>query len=719
MQMSIIGAGVAIHVIQVPIDFSQRANLSEFRISFDDLTKLCRQENIVLERDGYKILCLPAVFDGGSFHSNSFPGSSLAMTRSSTFRERAAQILFANRNSGILAGLVYGVTDNVNTTREWQSAITDFCGAWHSLYSNYISNVEKILWLPRTSSTVALIDHLARECGSQVSKDSVTETKHVDLRIATPEDVGDDDSTSSDTDSEDHPQAWSNDVKAYLDLSTLRTVSSTDPEALNLCKKPGYFWSNGTPGLLLRRIRHDLGGRVVLQVFIPKEFREALVKEVHLESSHGKSPNVASRLSSFCWFPAMKRFAAQVIRRCDSCQLVDPDGQQLPPPGSRKVDAKSWFEVGIDLIGPVRASSGSDSSSITASLLTATCAYTSFTAVFPLAGSFKAQNICDGLSVIFNRFGYPVRLRCDRAQAHLSKYMTEYCRLHGLQIKYSASRAPWTLGWVETRHRVINSTLARMLEGSGRSWDDPVVIAMLENCINSYGLDYEGAENVSPYELMFGFTPCSALQARLRIEQLDSDFDDIETDDPTELTSMARNRALRLDRLQQRFISIWQDRRERAFETALNKSSKHRSDRPISIGDRVLALGRREHKWSRRFRGPFKVTRIIGKRIAVLVHESTNVVEEHHIKNLKLFREDDDIPDEGVLDVDDDSRMDGLVSDDPEDLIHDKTVPDDDSRVAQDGSNNFPPQPRPQRAAKERALQALRAHDWNGDDDDT
>ncbi|KAF4737889.1 hypothetical protein FOZ62_015678, partial [Perkinsus olseni] len=164
-------------------------------------------------------------------------------------------------------------------------------------------------------------------------------------------------------------------------------------------------------------------GRVVLQVFIPKEFRETLVKEVHLESTHGKSPNVASRLSNFSWFPSMKRFAGHVVRRCGSCQLVDPEGQQLPPPNSRKVEAKTWFEVGIDLIGPVRAFVGSDSTSITASLLTATCAYSSFTAIYPLSGSFKAKDIFDGLSVIFNRFGYPVRLRCDRAKAHLSKYM--------------------------------------------------------------------------------------------------------------------------------------------------------------------------------------------------------------------------------------------------------------------------------------------------------
>ncbi|KAF4753085.1 hypothetical protein FOZ63_009061, partial [Perkinsus olseni] len=448
-------AGVAISVIQVPNNFLREANVPVLGPFFKDLVDLCRRENIVVDREGYEILCLPAAFDGGSFHSNSFPGSALALTRSSTFRERAAQILFTNRNSGVLAGLVYGVTDNVNTTREWQSAITDFCGAWHSLYSNYISTVEKVLWLPRTSPTVALIDALARECTVSHNENHDEEPNIVNFKVATPEDDVDEEALpNNDTDSDDDDSpSWSDGVKKYLDLPALKTVSSTDPEALQLSTKPGFFWSNGAPGLLLRRIRHDLGGRVVLQVFIPKEFREALVKEMHLESSHGKSPNVASRLSNFCWFPSMRRFAAQVVRRCGSCQLVDPEGQQLPPPGSRKVEAKTWFEVGIDLIGPVRASVGSDSAPVTASLLTVTCAYSSFTAIYPLSGSFKAKDICDGLSVIFNRFGYPVRLRCDRAKAHLSKYMTEYCRLHGLKMKYSAPRAPWTLGWVETRHR--------------------------------------------------------------------------------------------------------------------------------------------------------------------------------------------------------------------------------------------------------------------------
>ncbi|KAF4648720.1 hypothetical protein FOL47_002883, partial [Perkinsus chesapeaki] len=103
----------------VPTALLDDSDLANFDAHFNNLLDLRLQEGIVTARDGYQILCLPAVFDGGSFHSNSFPGSSLAMTRSSTFRERAAQILFANRNSGILAGAVYGVTDNANTTKEW------------------------------------------------------------------------------------------------------------------------------------------------------------------------------------------------------------------------------------------------------------------------------------------------------------------------------------------------------------------------------------------------------------------------------------------------------------------------------------------------------------------------------------------------------------------------------------------------------------------------
>ncbi|EER05004.1 gag/pol/env polyprotein, putative [Perkinsus marinus ATCC 50983] len=224
--------------------------------------------------------------------------------------------------------------------------------------------------------------------------------------------------------------------------------------------------------------------------------------------------------------------------------------------------------------------------SVSASLLTATCAFTGFTAIFPISGSFKAKDICDGLSVIFNRHGHPVRLRCDRAKAYLSKYMNDYCQQYGITIAYSTPRSPWTLGWVETRHRVINSTLARLMEGSGRSWNDPVTLSMLENCINSYGLEYEGSENVCPYELMYGFAPCSALQARLRVDRDDPDLNDIETDDPIELVSSARAKATRLDKLHQRFRTIWQDRRERVTDNRDsgqddNQQGSNASTKPI------------------------------------------------------------------------------------------------------------------------------------------
>ncbi|KAF4672673.1 hypothetical protein FOZ60_001787, partial [Perkinsus olseni] len=235
----------------------------------------------------------------------------------------------------------------------------------------------------------------------------------------------------------------------------------------------------------------------------------------------------------------------------------------------------------------------------------------------------------------------------------------------------------------------------------------PAMLEKLHQFLTAF--DYEGAENVCPYELMFGYAPCSALQARLRVEQEDPDFDDIETDEPTDLTTSARTKALRFDRLHQRFVSIWQDRRERAYESVLNKSCKRSNERAVQVGDKVLALGRREHKWSRRFRGPFKIIRIIGKRLAVLLHEDTNVIEEHHIKNLKLYHEDeDDSGDDGP--VDDDKIIQELVGDDLDDNDDNNITPDHGEEDSDDDNRDSSPQlnPKPKRAAKERALQRIR-----------
>ncbi|KAF4649671.1 hypothetical protein FOL47_001845 [Perkinsus chesapeaki] len=92
---------------------------------------------------------------------------------------------------------------------------------------------------------------------------------------------------------------------------------------------------------------------------------------------------------------------------------------------------------------------------------------------------------------------------------------------------------------------------------------------------------------------------------------------------------------------------------------------------------------------------------MVGKRLAVLLHEETNVIEEHHVKNLKLFHSDD-IGEDPRLSEEEGQPVQGLLGND---AAEPPTIQDDDSDIDQDDS--VVSAPRPGRAAKERARRAI------------
>ncbi|KAF4648721.1 hypothetical protein FOL47_002884 [Perkinsus chesapeaki] len=141
--------------------------------------------------------------------------------------------------------------------------------------------VEGILWLPRTSPTVTLIDAIARDCST---RDDGQDDAIINIADTNMNAANQDTSSDNEKDLIDPANAqsdWPADVKKHLDIEKLRTLTPGDPEAQHISNKPGYSRSNGTSGLLIR---------LVLQIFIPKECREDLVQEFHLECSHGVHP---------------------------------------------------------------------------------------------------------------------------------------------------------------------------------------------------------------------------------------------------------------------------------------------------------------------------------------------------------------------------------------------------------------------------------------------
>ncbi|KAF4684936.1 hypothetical protein FOZ60_007118 [Perkinsus olseni] len=262
----------------------------------------------------------------------------------------------------------------------------------------------------------------------------------------------------------------------------------------------------------------------------------------------------------------------------------------------------------------------------------------------------------------FSLYGYPRHLRCDGGGNLVSQEVASWLLAHGVQNTVAVGYSPWTGGYYERRHKDLASSLRKFLldlkYGTGAMYvNSPFALAaMLQNQLNSYGMDWRGARDTTPQMLMTGTIPkppasLDDIAPRDRwssqgvfggINLEEASGEDVAAEE-AKLVEVLRKRASdirrRRDDCLRDFNMIWLERREEARNSFDQTLARKQTKESLKVGDRVLLAERSPSKLAPRWSKPQEVVALRGLRC--IIKDDNGTLREVHLRYVKKFCDDD------------------------------------------------------------------------------
>ncbi|KAF4690009.1 hypothetical protein FOZ60_000762 [Perkinsus olseni] len=559
------------------------------------------------------LVLLPLCLDGGSL-------SDADMKKSSTFRERKAQLMSLHRFLPLCMEPVVMVGDNMNSVgdRQWHSLEANHCTDEFemNMVMEYQRSVVGTLWVHR-SSCIALVDAMARiskeeaESLERDHQDGVVVTLNPLSCMLAAISVSSDDRVGA---IDDDVESW-NDIVVdpfvcpkFCDLVDVRAKQAVCPEVQALKGQSGFV--TDSDGTVYRVQRFSTTGSLVKQLVLPKVSRRHLVEQAHADT-HANGRQLKFFLQSWAWFPKLGNLCRAVAQACPTCQLTASQaGREFAPHGTRRPTSDTptaWLRVGVDV---VHMGGGGK-------LLTVTCRYTSFCDFEPISDT-KGSSFIRGLCIIFMRCGWPRSVFSDGE--FNSQEVQSWSREVGISWTIHAANHPQSGGFYERRHRMIVEAMTKFTLASGSLWSDELILAQVNWLINHSEI---GESGVCPALLFYGRV--------LPVPCMRGVDEDITIEQPQSLCDLLKIVG-RVDSQRQKllamFLNEWIDQRERSRPTIRFESN-------LKPGTLVYVFTERVNKLSPTFRGPFPVLSVRGRHVLVT---TSSGVEMHWLGNVKRHK---------------------------------------------------------------------------------
>ncbi|KAF4752581.1 hypothetical protein FOZ63_033765, partial [Perkinsus olseni] len=468
--------------------------------SFPDLPEMENLINAAVESDlplnprtdeGYRLV--PVCYDGGAF-------SKQDQDRSSTFRERKAQLLAVSRFMPMLTAPCIVASDNKNCKAHWHT-VDDHVEREgdYRMWLAFQRTVASTIWVPR--ETMRLVDAIARICEDDLV-DDMPDGFHVEASsdsvkcLLTEAGTGD-----QRADGTDHLSVT---TEANLDLKDawMHHVGMSDAEILRKqeeCEECGSVKKKlaerrtirGGPfvvdasGILVKRACYDAAGYPLDRLFVPMSLREEVARNAHEANGlHLSGKELARTMGAWAYWPKMKKLTTAIARSCPTCQLVERDGRERPPPGTRLPPKfpEAWQAVGVDVL--YLGDAGEKA-------LSCVCYYSSFLELIPLE-SEDAESVVEAMAYCFARHGYPDHVSSDNASYFAGQRVQDWAARCGITWSFSNPNHPQCGGWWERKHRDACRALRKILAASSGRWYDRVVLASALWVVNNTEIGSSG-----------------------------------------------------------------------------------------------------------------------------------------------------------------------------------------------------------------------------------
>lgn len=325
------------------------------------------------------------------------------------------------------------------------------------------------------------------------------------------------------------------------------------------------------------------------------------------------------------YWPRMSRDAEKFVKGCHRC--AHTKGARHSPPGFLKplpVPVRAWTDISVDYVGPLPPSQRNGI--VYEYCLVVVDRLTKMRHFIPVAET-TAPALADAfVANVFRLHGTPETVISDRGPQFVSTFWREFSRRLGISLNHSTAFHPETDGQTEVINGVMEQYLRTFCGYHQDDWVDWLPLA--EFASNNQTSETTG---LSPFFANYGWhprmgsepnrPPTLAVTAQLRREFLNA-------------TAVEE----RIRRVVDHASSIMAEAQQRYADAA----DAHRQDSPTYlVGDRVwintrnIKSGRPSEKLADKWMGPYKVTKVYPRAVAVELPADMQIFPVFHVALVK------------------------------------------------------------------------------------
>ncbi|GAU36702.1 hypothetical protein TSUD_16140 [Trifolium subterraneum] len=357
------------------------------------------------------------------------------------------------------------------------------------------------------------------------------------------------------------------------------------------------------------------------KLFIPANspLKTTLLEEFHSSTIGGHSGihRTFGRLQENVFWEGMRKDVTQFVKSCSVCQQTKPANhypygllQPLPIPN------RVWEDVSLDFIV------GLPSFQSHTVILVVVDRFSKAAHFGSLPTHFTAVRVADLFAKMICRLhGMPRSMVSDRDPIFLSHFWQELFRLSGTKLRMSTAYHPQSDGQTEIVNKVLQQYLRCFVHDKPKHWGQ-----FLHWAEWHYNTATHTSTGLSPFQVVYGRTPPALVDyipGSSTIQAVDATLGDRET-----------------------ILQVLKTKLLKAQAVMKEQADMHRVHHQFKVGDLVFVklrpyrqnsvLGRRVHKLSKRFYGPFKLIKAIGEVAFELeLPPSSRIHPVFHVSQLK------------------------------------------------------------------------------------
>jgi hypothetical protein len=229
-----------------------------------------------------------------------------------------------------------------------------------------------------------------------------------------------------------------------------------------------------------------------------KELKVKILREAY-ESAYSIHPGgnkMYHDLKATYWWYGMKRYMAEYVALCDTCQRVKAEHQR--PTGllqPLQVPEWKWEEIAMDIImGLPRTQSGYDSIWVIVDRLTKVAHF------IPIKTTYFGPQLAElYMSRIVCLHWVPKKIMSDRGTQFTSKFWERLHETLDAQLRFSFAYHPQTDGQTKRVNQILEDKLRACALQYERSWDKSLPYAEF-----SYNNSYQESLKMVPFDMLYG-----------------------------------------------------------------------------------------------------------------------------------------------------------------------------------------------------------------------